>query len=347
MKYLQANNEISEEEKKKLFNQLALMQRDKPERAMVRYQMSKVGVPILGLLLEHIGDLIHRMTEITTYDSGGHGYVQEKVKRGIHYLRNPSAFEREYESQRRDRASALGIPLEQYTKLENQLLKVYVDEHSKLPTYNRVQKLAQKAAVSLGLKDFDTTIDALLELHNYLGDSYTWIEAAHRLGEEPASDLSPEIVSAIRLLRQVGFRISAIDALSTKLDRIYSQIKPDPDRPWEEEDWKPKFFSSTLKNVLAEWNELESTWLKTFEDVQIPISTFKLPATDDAEELITALWDQLDLAQVKLEDMKNLKGSVKTVRGKTIFDMRSDVTPLVVSIGSLIRLLRDEYGYLK
>src|ERR1700677_3867672 len=58
-------------------------------------------------------------------------------------------------------------------------LDEYANAHAKLSTYNKAQKLAQTAAVSLGRRRFKETISALTELDNHLQNREDWIKFAH------------------------------------------------------------------------------------------------------------------------------------------------------------------------
>jgi hypothetical protein len=74
----------------------------------------------------------------------------------------------------------MGIPAEQLRSKIYRAMDVYADEHAKLPTYNRAQKLAQIAAVSLGRRQFHKTVQALKMLQSHLGSMQEWINFAHQ-----------------------------------------------------------------------------------------------------------------------------------------------------------------------
>ena len=120
----------------KAFNKLADLQRDKPERAMLAAQRvpeSGPGHNTYTNLLEHVGDLTHRMAE----HGGrfGREFVGPKVRSALVVLNNAVD---------QDRINALP-QLPEFT--------AYANEHAKLPVYNEAQRAARNAAVALGRKD--------------------------------------------------------------------------------------------------------------------------------------------------------------------------------------------------
>lgn len=160
-------------ERDRLFDELAQMQRGAPENAMLRIQKSGIS-QIYDHIAEHVGDLIHRMSEKRT-SSAGYEFVKQKVDKALYFLTNPYGFEKEALEQIH---SNLAVWKEQgkwmdetfdslYKKIRD-LSKKYAEEHRKLPTYNDAQKHAQAAAVSLGEWDFDQTTRHLKELDKHL-----------------------------------------------------------------------------------------------------------------------------------------------------------------------------------
>ena len=76
------------------FMAVADQQRGAPEHAMLRVQRT-MGGGVLSVMVEHIGDLTHRMTEHADAGMWLEDIIQEKVKRGIRYLTSGYGFEKE------------------------------------------------------------------------------------------------------------------------------------------------------------------------------------------------------------------------------------------------------------
>jgi len=147
---------------------LASKQRGAPEMAMGAIQKLDLA-QIYGWLCEHVGDLTHRMAQKPSFFEGGYEWVSEKVRKTLRSLKNQADVRDltgqinsniEYRKEKRpgepgpqtfDEAVALLMPR----------ARKYADEHRKLPTYNRVQRLAKRAAVKLGEIDFNDPRDAV------------------------------------------------------------------------------------------------------------------------------------------------------------------------------------------
>lgn len=163
------------------------LQRGAPEAAMsdVTHQM---GGGVMQPALEHVGDIIHRMSDSNTFDaSGGFEFVDEKVKKTLRWLKHKYGFEREfmenlrgnfkfYQAEGWPRGKRTYNTYEEFEKGIFELMQKYADEHKKLPVYNRAQELAQQAAVSLGERRFDDAIAALEELDSHLGSRQDWMK---------------------------------------------------------------------------------------------------------------------------------------------------------------------------
>jgi len=143
----------------KAFVAIADEQRGPPEHAMLRVQRT-MGGGVLSVVVEHVGDLAHRMTEHADRGYWLEDIIQEKVKRGLSYLTHGYGFEKEM--QENIRANKTDVE-----KLDRQLLE-YAKEHEKLPVYNAAQYHGREAAVALGYKDWDASITHLQILQNML-----------------------------------------------------------------------------------------------------------------------------------------------------------------------------------
>jgi hypothetical protein len=160
------------------FFALAELQRDKPEKAMLKVQFA-MGGGIMNPTVENIGDIIHRMSERPTFGSAGYEFVKDKVRRSLDRLTQGYGFGKEFSGNIANNAREMGIPHEEYRSKVFQALEKFAEEHEKLPTYNKAQQLAKMAAVSLGRLQFSTTEKALEELWSHLGSVGEWVKFAH------------------------------------------------------------------------------------------------------------------------------------------------------------------------
>lgn len=152
-------NEKLPPEVAKAFTAVADQQRGAPEMAMLRVQ-KVMGGGVLSPVVEHVGDILHRMTEHADVPYWLEDIVEEKVKRGLRYLTHPYGFEREMQENIRANDTDAA-------KLD-QMLAQYAKEHEKLPVYNVAHYHARESAVALGHKDWKKAIEHLTALKGML-----------------------------------------------------------------------------------------------------------------------------------------------------------------------------------
>ena len=203
---------------------VAKVQRGASEAAMEDIQKN-AGAPVYGWGAEHIGDLLHRMTNRGTSWSRGFGHVDEKVGKLLRELKADYGFERDYTEQLEAHAKINNISIEQAKADFNKRADKYAEEHSKLPVYNRVQTLARDAAVAYGNRDFDTAINNLEELKKELdqGQDHWMSEASKRVVEAPAVEAPTVEAKAERPLapKPIDFKKAP---LKNKNDIVYTYI---------------------------------------------------------------------------------------------------------------------------
>lgn len=186
------------------FDLLSQAQRGAPERAMLRASHSQIS-QLYGYILEHVGDLTHRMSAMAKYGEGGHEAVGEKVRKTLNFLRHPYGFEREVSEQIRtnlrvnkERGRKLDRDFEDELAELKRLGQDYSDAHSELPVFNEAQIVARDAAVALGEWRFDDVVSNLeiLELELANGRE-SWNEYSlsdptnsHRDAVQPTEDFS-------------------------------------------------------------------------------------------------------------------------------------------------------------
>ena len=157
-------NDLVAEKVNKLFDELADAQRGAPESAMLK-TTHLFGGGSWSVLLEHVGDLIHRMAQKPLFFKGGYGYVEEKVNRAKIMLDGYERPGRQPIENEFDRTLNVNAEIrvkdgnfENKDVFKEKLFenaRRYVDSHSLLPAYNEMHKAARQAAVNVGMRNFD------------------------------------------------------------------------------------------------------------------------------------------------------------------------------------------------
>lgn len=165
-------------------------QREKPEQAMLNIQ-NLAGGGVLSVVVEHAGDLIHRMTHMLkwTMRNGayrtGYEYVFDKTDKVLRYLTNEYGFEREMEENLKSNAEYNKKDPQAFKEKVFALLDVYGKEHAKLKVYNKAQWLAREACVAIGNKDFQTAILFLKKIKENLNTVEEWDNFASEFSLNP------------------------------------------------------------------------------------------------------------------------------------------------------------------
>lgn len=143
-------------------------QRGSPEQAMLDVQKI-YGGGVLSPVVEHTGDLIHRMSHHANYGSAYPGLVRDKVEKVLDALNYPYGFQREMGENIERNARYFGDN-EPGSRKEavDQSLTNYADEHRKLPAYNRPQYFAREAAVAVGEQRWNDATRHLQSLQKLL-----------------------------------------------------------------------------------------------------------------------------------------------------------------------------------
>ncbi len=151
----------------KLFHLTADAQRGPPEATMLRLQ-SLLGGGVLSHMLEHVGDITHRMTEKFDFGKGQIGIVQDKVEKTLRTLESGYGFEKEmmenFESNfnyRKENGDSKFDTLHEFINAARRLSVIYAHEHSQIPVFNEPQMHAREAAVALGEWNFTKSITHL------------------------------------------------------------------------------------------------------------------------------------------------------------------------------------------
>ena len=162
-----SDSEPEEDSRLKAFQELANLQRQEPETAMVEAR-NVLGGGVLSFAIEHTGDLTNRMAD--KYDFfEGYGYdVGNKVRKVLSTLRNEYGFEKEHRDNIRSNADYDGISEKELQDASTKALQKYADAHKKLKVYNEPQKWARDAAVALGEQRFGDAEKLLSKLENLI-----------------------------------------------------------------------------------------------------------------------------------------------------------------------------------
>jgi len=151
------------------FKRLGNDQRGKPEAAMIKVQFA-LGGGVLNPLVEHVGDLTHRMTDhvrwmksgdLPTASTLGYSTTMDKVEKTLKWLRSGYGFARELENNIRNNAEHRKQNIEDFRKQLDTALQIYAREHSKLVVWNQMQWLARGAAIAVGNKAWESAEDYL------------------------------------------------------------------------------------------------------------------------------------------------------------------------------------------
>lgn len=171
------------------FERVGHLQRGAPESAMHAVHEANGG-GVLNPVVEHAGDLIHRMTHMAKHGTALQPYVQEKTNRVLRFLTHAYGFEKEMQENIAGNAAYFKkSPLEYAAKIKEALVQ-YAAEHAKLPVYNYTQWLARQIAISIGHRRWKMAIEHLQELKK-IADSDEFTQHAFRYTKNEEGRLVP------------------------------------------------------------------------------------------------------------------------------------------------------------
>jgi hypothetical protein len=186
------------------FEALADAQRGTPEQAMLNIQRHPLGPGLYNYVVEHVGDLTHRMADSRT--DFGYETVKDKVTKSLRYLNQGYGFEKEVAQNRKNNFKYLTEEKGykgSFSDAENELKQrgeQYAQAHEQLPVVNALQKTARDAAVALGRHNFDTARTKLTELKTVLDKGKdAWTKAAGETSDiRPAQDVPVDLGAAAK-----------------------------------------------------------------------------------------------------------------------------------------------------
>ena len=165
-----------------MFSSIADNQRGDPEISMVKAQRIIDGGP-LTYVIEHGGDLIHRLTEFARWrhharkDLLGTDYIKTKGTRVKQTLDAPYGIARDHKETMASVAAYKKVPLKQHKQNVDQALQLYVNAHAKLKVYNEPQFLCRLVAILIGEQEFkvaSSVLGALLDMRK----KKDWVDLA-------------------------------------------------------------------------------------------------------------------------------------------------------------------------
>lgn len=152
---------------KTVLDSAASVQRAYPESTML-HAKRRIGSGLYTHSMEHIGDLTHRIAE--RGGEFGTEFVKPKVETQLRHLTWPYGYEREMREQiasnNQFRAEE-GKPLLSEENL-HEIGHQYSEAHATVPVYNEPMHHARAAAMSLGLRRFDDTVQSLGRLQHFI-----------------------------------------------------------------------------------------------------------------------------------------------------------------------------------
>ena len=190
-----SENSVNQEAIEK-FKELADHQRGEPERIMVRAQ-HMMGGGVMNVLVEHIGDLTHRMAEAVTFGpTEAKRNTYDKVNRCLNYCQKGPGVEVEFTDNMRTNAHVVGTDIKDWMKHVYRILDAYAASHKKLRVYNRLQFCARGAAYSLGYGQF--------------GQCEAYLKRIKRMEREFDREIMAYYVNGDRIMRYEGPDVESI-----------------------------------------------------------------------------------------------------------------------------------------
>lgn len=172
------------------FKKLGDDQRGRPELAMVRAQKTYRG-GVLNPVIEHVGDLTHRMTHHLQHGDLDYSTVADKVRKTARWLSSGYGFEREFDENIAANAKHAGVPTSELLSDVREALRAYAEAHRKLVVYNRAQWLAREAAILLGESDWGGSLRCLKMLGDMLSSEDEWERHATAYRLDSSGDSTP------------------------------------------------------------------------------------------------------------------------------------------------------------
>lgn len=147
------------------------MQRGEPESVMLKIQ-NYHGGGVLSSLVEHAGDIIHRMNEAVAINNSeiGRHSVLDKCDKSLSSLNHEYGFEKEHEENMIANSKYRKRSFKEHRQTLTELLNEYSKAHAALPVYNRLQWLARESTISIGNQKFKKAAKLIKEIFDIASD---------------------------------------------------------------------------------------------------------------------------------------------------------------------------------
>ena len=164
------------------FTKLGDDQRGLPERAMLKAS-HLIGGGVMSVVIEHVGDLTHRMSHHAKHGSFYPGLAREKTSKTLAILTNGYGFMKEHEENMQAnikyrKEKDPNFDEKAHYASVDKALATYSAEHSKLVVYNSLQRCAKRAAVLIGEKKIDRCVRMLRLIDRLAQDDQEFAKAA-------------------------------------------------------------------------------------------------------------------------------------------------------------------------
>lgn len=159
------------------FQKLGNDQRGVPENAMLQVQ-HVMGGGVLSGVVEHGGDLTHRMSHMARYHNALPEIMRDKVSKVLRWLTNGYGFEREYKENIVSNAHYRKMSPYVLQNGINVALDAYAKAHQALTVYNKAQWHAREVAIQVGKQQWDRAIISLRALLPMVQDNDAWTQLA-------------------------------------------------------------------------------------------------------------------------------------------------------------------------
>lgn len=174
----------------KAFVDIAKKQRKEPESKMLTAQ-HLMGSGVMSICVEQVGDLIHRMTELSDKGKFQRGIVQDKCNKSLEILQEAYGFKKEFFENLKTNANIRGIDFKDFKLEVIESLQDYALAFNRLPVYNSVQFSAREAATSLGLQFFSEAISYIKYIFNLTKNPGSYIKAVSKFKLLPNGEPQP------------------------------------------------------------------------------------------------------------------------------------------------------------
>ena len=214
-------------------------QRGSPERAMVNFQGASGG-GVQSYVFEHLGDLTDRMSARHNPE-WAQGESIDKIDKVLRTLEAPYGFRKEMTENvvsnwKFEASSDKTLSFEAYTNKLNDLSLRYAEEHSKIPIYTKVHRLANEATIQNAKGNPDIAAGLLRELRNRIDTKDKFLKEVSEVdrsgtpaitekelrgyGGGPADPLPMDTASRMKRAEEMGIDLDVFHGTSKNFEEF-------------------------------------------------------------------------------------------------------------------------------